>query len=132
MVGCIKVIVIGATNRPDSLDPALRRPGRFDRELAFPLPTRRARRDILKVHTKEWKLPMDPKLEVSGGEVGEGIGGGGGTVGYWREGGGALGGRGVLMVFVFIGVRCWRLLWLLLSASQLSWSSFFFLYFRLG
>ncbi|CAM9878639.1 unnamed protein product, partial [Ectocarpus fasciculatus] len=58
-----KVIVVGATNRPDSLDPALRRPGRFDRELAFPLPTRRARRDILRVHTKDWKPPMDPALE---------------------------------------------------------------------
>lgn len=59
-----QVIVVGATNRPDSLDPALRRPGRFDRELAFPLPTRRARRDILRVHTKDWKPPMDPALEV--------------------------------------------------------------------
>ncbi|CAN0562537.1 unnamed protein product [Ectocarpus sp. 12 AP-2014] len=58
-----QVIVVGATNRPDSLDPALRRPGRFDRELAFPLPTRRARRDILRVHTKDWKPPMDPALE---------------------------------------------------------------------
>lgn len=59
-----QVIVVGATNRPDSLDPALRRPGRFDRELAFPLPTRRARRDILRVHTKDWKPPMDLALEV--------------------------------------------------------------------
>ncbi|CAM9884431.1 unnamed protein product, partial [Hapterophycus canaliculatus] len=58
-----QVIVVGATNRPDSLDPALRRPGRFDRELAFPLPTRRARREILRVHTKDWKPPMDPALE---------------------------------------------------------------------
>lgn len=68
-----KVIVVGATNRPDSLDPALRRPGRFDRELAFPLPTRRARRDILRVHTKNWRPPMDPELEVSR----PGVGGGG-------------------------------------------------------
>ena len=68
-----QVIVVGATNRPDSLDPALRRPGRFDRELAFPLPTRRARRDILRVHTKDWKPPMDPALEVSSRKGGRGI-----------------------------------------------------------
>ena len=49
-----QIIVIGATNRPDAIDPALRRPGRFDRELCFNLPTRKARKDILKIHTKSW------------------------------------------------------------------------------
>jgi SpoVK/Ycf46/Vps4 family AAA+-type ATPase len=45
------VVVIGATNRPDAIDPALRRPGRFDRELMFPLPDAAARRAILDIHT---------------------------------------------------------------------------------
>lgn len=49
------VIVIGATNRIDAIDPALRRPGRFDRELYFPLPTTIARREILQVHTNCWR-----------------------------------------------------------------------------
>lgn len=44
-----EIIVIGATNRLDSIDPALRRPGRFDRELYFPLPCYTARKDILSV-----------------------------------------------------------------------------------
>jgi ATPase family AAA domain-containing protein 2 len=46
-----QVIVIGATNRPDAIDPALRRPGRFDRELQFSLPDARARASILNIHT---------------------------------------------------------------------------------
>lgn len=45
------VIVIGATNRLDSIDPALRRPGRFDRELLFPLPSRSSRLSILRIHS---------------------------------------------------------------------------------
>jgi len=49
-----QIIVIGATNRPDAIDPALRRPGRFDRELCFNLPTKKARKQILKIHTKSW------------------------------------------------------------------------------
>lgn len=43
------VIVIGATNRIDAIDPALRRPGRFDKELYFPLPGSESRREILEV-----------------------------------------------------------------------------------
>lgn len=43
------VVVIGATNRVDAIDPALRRPGRFDRELYFPLPTYKSRLEILEV-----------------------------------------------------------------------------------
>ncbi|XP_047347305.1 ATPase family AAA domain-containing protein 2-like isoform X1 [Vespa velutina] len=50
-----EIIVIGATNRIDAIDPALRRPGRFDRELYFPLPSYSARKDILSVHIKSWK-----------------------------------------------------------------------------
>uniref|UniRef100_A0A8C1ZFB1 ATPase family AAA domain-containing protein 2 n=1 Tax=Cyprinus carpio TaxID=7962 RepID=A0A8C1ZFB1_CYPCA len=53
-----EVVVIGATNRLDSIDPALRRPGRFDREFLFNLPDREARKDILKIHTRQW----DPQL----------------------------------------------------------------------
>ena len=50
----LQVIVIGATNRLDTLDPALRRPGRFDRELRFALPDRAARLQILDIHTGTW------------------------------------------------------------------------------
>ncbi|KAI9740996.1 MAG: hypothetical protein M1834_002707 [Cirrosporium novae-zelandiae] len=57
MDGRGQVIVIGATNRPDSIDPALRRPGRFDREFYFPLPNLEARRAILSIHTKGWEPP---------------------------------------------------------------------------
>lgn len=55
MDGRGQVIVIGATNRPDSVDPALRRPGRFDREFYFPLPNKTARRKILNIHTGGWE-----------------------------------------------------------------------------
>lgn len=56
MDGRGQVIVIGATNRPDNIDPALRRPGRFDREFYFPLPDVEGRRSILEIHTKDWGL----------------------------------------------------------------------------
>lgn len=56
MDGRGQVIVIGATNRPDNIDPALRRPGRFDREFYFPLPDKDARRAIIDIHTKDWGL----------------------------------------------------------------------------
>ena len=52
------VIVIGATNRPDAIDPALRRSGRFDREIYFPLPTFEDRSAILSLHTKNWPSPI--------------------------------------------------------------------------
>lgn len=61
MDGRGQVVVIGATNRPDSVDPALRRPGRFDREFYFPLPNQPARRAIIDIHTKGWDPPL--KLE---------------------------------------------------------------------
>ena len=56
------VIVIGATNRPDSIDPALRRPGRFDREFYFPLPDEKARAQILRIQTKKWNPPLSDEF----------------------------------------------------------------------
>lgn len=61
MDGRGQVIVIGATNRPDTVDSALRRPGRFDREFYFPLPDVKARRAIIDIHTAGWEPPL--KLE---------------------------------------------------------------------
>eukprot|EP01132_Coremiostelium_polycephalum_P000821 gene821-1027_t len=57
-----QVIVIGATNRIDSIDPALRRPGRFDRELLFTLPSKDARKKILNIHTSAWVPPPEETL----------------------------------------------------------------------
>lgn len=56
------VIVIGATNRPDAVDPALRRPGRFDREIYFPLPSFKDRESILSLHTQKWPKPIAGSL----------------------------------------------------------------------
>lgn len=56
MDGRGQVIVIGATNRPDNIDPALRRPGRFDREFYFPLPDKEGRRSIIDINTKDWGM----------------------------------------------------------------------------
>uniref|UniRef100_H2YAJ4 Bromo domain-containing protein n=1 Tax=Ciona savignyi TaxID=51511 RepID=H2YAJ4_CIOSA len=53
-----EIVVIGATNRIDSIDPALRRPGRFDREFLFPLPDKKSRHEILKIHTAKWEPPL--------------------------------------------------------------------------
>ena len=57
------IIVIAATNRPDVLDPALLRPGRFDRQVVVPLPDIRGREQILKVHMR--KVPLDDDVEPS-------------------------------------------------------------------
>jgi len=57
------VVVIGATNRPDIIDPALLRPGRFDRIIYVPPPDREARLEILKVHTRNMPLAEDVNLE---------------------------------------------------------------------
>lgn len=57
------VIVIAATNRPDVLDPALQRPGRFDRQVVVPLPDIRGREQILKVHAK--KVPLDESVDLT-------------------------------------------------------------------
>ncbi|KAF8413815.1 hypothetical protein HHK36_001808 [Tetracentron sinense] len=56
------VIVIGATNRPEAVDPALRRPGRFDREIKFPLPSVEDRAAILSLHTQRWPKPVTGSL----------------------------------------------------------------------
>ena len=57
------VIVIAATNRPDVLDPALQRPGRFDRQVVVPLPDIRGREQILNVHAK--KVPLDASVDLT-------------------------------------------------------------------
>jgi transitional endoplasmic reticulum ATPase len=58
-----RVVVIGATNRIEAVDPALRRPGRFDREIEIPPPDRRARKEILAVHTRNVPLAEDVDLD---------------------------------------------------------------------
>ncbi|KAL5117649.1 TAT-binding protein-like protein 7, AAA ATPase [Pleosporales sp. CAS-2024a] len=75
MDGRGQVIVIGATNRPDSVDPALRRPGRFDREFYFPLPDVAGRRAILDIHTKNWDPPLKPVMKDALAELTKGYGG---------------------------------------------------------
>ena len=57
------VIVIAATNRPDSIDPALRRPGRFDREIEIGVPSREGREEILKIHTRQMPLAEDVDIK---------------------------------------------------------------------
>ncbi|WP_442920525.1 proteasome-activating nucleotidase [Methanobrevibacter sp.] len=56
--------IIGATNRPDILDPALLRPGRFDRFIEVPLPNEEGRREILKIHTKNMSFEEEADVEV--------------------------------------------------------------------
>jgi len=69
-----KVIVISATNRPNAIDPALRRPGRFDREIEIKVPDKKGRSDILYIHTRNMPLADDVDLKriasVSHGYVG--------------------------------------------------------------
>ncbi|OLD32399.1 MAG: AAA family ATPase [Thaumarchaeota archaeon 13_1_40CM_2_39_13_2] len=69
-----KVIVIAATNRPNALDPALRRPGRFDREIEIRIPDKKGRLEILMIHTRNMPLTEDVSLEkiasISHGYVG--------------------------------------------------------------
>jgi transitional endoplasmic reticulum ATPase len=57
-----KVVVIGATNRPNALDPALRRPGRFDREIEIGMPNREARLEILEIHTRGMPLSRGVRI----------------------------------------------------------------------
>ena len=57
-----KVVVIAATNRPDSIDPALRRPGRFDREIEIGIPDEDGRFDILSIHTRG--MPLDEDVDI--------------------------------------------------------------------
>lgn len=58
-----QLIIIGATNLPDALDPALRRPGRFDREIIIPIPDKSGRREVLMIHTRGTPLADDVDLE---------------------------------------------------------------------
>ncbi|MEM3466500.1 MAG: CDC48 family AAA ATPase, partial [Candidatus Jordarchaeales archaeon] len=58
-----RVIVIGATNRPNSLDPALRRPGRFDREIEIGVPDKNGRKEILMIHTRGMPLNDDVNID---------------------------------------------------------------------
>lgn len=58
-----KVVVIAATNRPDSLDPAIRRPGRFDREIEIGIPDEEGRNEILDIHTRG--MPLDEKVNLN-------------------------------------------------------------------
>ena len=73
-----KVIVIGATNRPNALDPALRRPGRFDREIEIGVPDRDGRKEILQIHTRGMPLTKDVALDhfadITHGFVGADLG----------------------------------------------------------
>jgi transitional endoplasmic reticulum ATPase len=57
-----QVVVIGATNRPDALDPALRRGGRFDREIEIGVPDKDGRREVLQIHTRG--MPLDEKVDL--------------------------------------------------------------------
>ncbi len=69
-----KVIVISATNRPNAIDPALRRPGRFDREIEIKVPDKKGRKDILSIHSRNMPLTDDVNIDklasVSHGYVG--------------------------------------------------------------
>jgi len=56
------VILIAATNRPDVLDPALLRPGRFDRQVVVPRPDVKGREEILRVHAR--RIPLAPNVEL--------------------------------------------------------------------
>jgi transitional endoplasmic reticulum ATPase len=58
-----KLIVIGATNIPDSIDPALRRPGRFDREIRIDVPDRNGRKEIMQIHTRGMPMHKDVNLD---------------------------------------------------------------------
>jgi len=62
MVSRGHVIVIGATNIPEMIDPALRRPGRFDREIVIPIPNSEGRRAILKIHSR--RMPLSPDVDL--------------------------------------------------------------------
>ena len=63
MVSRGQVIVIGATNIPEMIDPALRRPGRFDREIALPVPNVEGRQTILRIHSRHMPLAPDVDLD---------------------------------------------------------------------
>jgi transitional endoplasmic reticulum ATPase len=59
-----EIIIVGATNRIEAIDPALRRPGRFDREIEISVPDYGGRKEILQIHTRDMPLASDVKLEA--------------------------------------------------------------------
>jgi len=63
------VIVLGATNRPDSVDPALRRPGRFDREMEISVPNADGRLEVLQIHTRGMPIADDVELKILSSEL---------------------------------------------------------------
>tara|TARA_B100000029_G_scaffold461303_1_gene492976 strand:- start:2609 stop:4753 length:2145 start_codon:yes stop_codon:yes gene_type:complete len=63
------VIVLGATNRPDSVDPALRRPGRFDREIEISVPNADGRLEVLQIHTRGMPIANDVELKILASEL---------------------------------------------------------------
>tara|TARA_B100000959_G_scaffold287212_1_gene370139 strand:- start:1098 stop:3242 length:2145 start_codon:yes stop_codon:yes gene_type:complete len=63
------VIVLGATNRPDSVDPALRRPGRFDREMEISVPNADGRLEVLQIHTRGMPIADDVELKMLSSEL---------------------------------------------------------------
>ena len=63
------VIVLGATNRPDSVDPALRRPGRFDREIEISVPNADGRLEVLQIHTRGMPIAEDVELKILASEL---------------------------------------------------------------
>ena len=63
------VIVLGATNRPDSIDPALRRPGRFDREMEISVPNADGRLEVLQIHTRGMPIGDDVELKILASEL---------------------------------------------------------------
>jgi len=63
------VIVLGATNRPDSLDPALRRPGRFDREMEISVPNADGRLEVMEIHTRGMPISKDVNLKILSSEL---------------------------------------------------------------
>ena len=71
------IVVLAASNRPDIIDPALLRPGRFDVQLELPVPDEKTRLEIFRIHTKDKPLANDVKLEslakTTEGLVGSGI-----------------------------------------------------------
>lgn len=91
MDGRGQVIVIGATNRPDSVDPALRRPGRFDREFYFPLPNKEARKKIIRINTRTWTPQLGKGMVDRLAGLTKGYGGADMRVGFFLRFGGWVG-----------------------------------------
>jgi hypothetical protein len=81
-----QVLVIGATNRPDSIDHALRRPGRFDREVYFSLPSEEERAEILRACTRKWRPVPELGLMQQLAKRADGMAGKRGCMGWKGKG----------------------------------------------